>query len=214
MSDPRGPATGPMARATQVSPFAADSARKSASKPELSSETVPASGPRIVTSASSTSPVIMGSVAPDALAEHRSDPTPEVRKEQTTAQLASVEAVRNAVLAALVDTGHRMVVTMLETGVWAVEGNDLVVKVTASAVVIDMSLGNEARKVATAAASGALGRAVKMKVLPGGTAQVAPPRSAPPGGSRTRAEQDPIVRRLQGKFGAEIRTIIDQGDKK
>jgi len=70
--------------------------------------------------------------------------------------------------------------------------------------------------VAIASASGAAGRALKFKVLPGGTAQAAPSRpvTASNGGGRARAEQDPIVRRLQEKFGAEIRTIIDQRDKR
>ncbi|PYX34598.1 MAG: hypothetical protein DMG81_19715, partial [Acidobacteria bacterium] len=67
-----------------------------------------------------------------------------------------------------------------------------------------------------ATASGVLGRAMKFKVLPGGTAQAAPPRpaSSSNGGGRARAEQDPIVRRMKEKFGAEIRTIIDQRNKK
>ena len=34
------------------------------------------------------------------------------------------------------------------------------------------------------------------------------------GGGRNRAEQDPIVRRIQEKFGAEIRTIIDYREKR
>jgi len=55
-----------------------------------------------------------------------------------------------------------------------------------------------------------------LKVLPGGTAQAPAPRAqaSANGRGRGRAEQDPIVRRMQEKFGAEIRTIIDQRDKK
>jgi hypothetical protein len=55
-----------------------------------------------------------------------------------------------------------------------------------------------------------------LKVIPGGTAQAAPARPAATGngGGRARAEQDPIVQRLREKFGAEIRIIIDQRDKK
>jgi hypothetical protein len=77
---------------------------------------------------------------------------------------------------------------------------------------IDMSIGADTRRVATATASGVLGRAAKFKVLPGGTAATPAPRK-PQTGGRTRAEQDPIVRRMQEKFGAEIRTIIDQREK-
>jgi DNA polymerase-3 subunit gamma/tau len=109
-----------------------------------------------------------------------------------------------------------MLVSMLETGEWAVEGNEIVIKVASTAAVIDMSLGAEAKRVAIASASGAAGRPLKLKVLPGGTAQAARPRvsTASNGGGRARAEQEPIVRRLREKFGAEIRTIIDQRDKK
>jgi DNA polymerase-3 subunit gamma/tau len=109
-----------------------------------------------------------------------------------------------------------MLVSMLETGEWTVEGNEVVIKVSASATVIDMSLGADAKRLAIATASGAMGKAFKLKVLPGGTAQAPAPRAqaSSNGGGRGRAEQDPIVRRMQEKFGAEIRTIIDQRDKK
>jgi DNA polymerase-3 subunit gamma/tau len=130
--------------------------------------------------------------------------------------LAGVDSVRNAVVNALGEAGQRMLVSMLETGEWGVEGSEIVVRVAASATVIDMSVGADARRLAIAAASGAMGRPMKLKVLPGGTVQAAParPASASNGGGRARAEQDPIVRRMQQKFGAEIRTIIDQRDKK
>jgi hypothetical protein len=121
--------------------------------------------------------------------------------------------IRAVVLGALTQP---MLIAMLETGEWRAEGSDLTIKVTSSQTVIDMTLGNDARKVMVAIASGALGRPIKLKVLPGGTAQAAaaPVRSAGNGGGRTRAEQDPIVQRMKEKFGAEIRTIIDYQDKK
>jgi len=216
ISDTREPSPAAPARAKYVSPFAADSARKSSGKSELSAEVTPASGPRIVTNANSSAPVIMGSAAPEALADPISDRTSEIRKEPVPNQSPSTDELRNAVLNALGDAGHRMLVSMLETGEWSVEGNDLVIKVASSATVIDMSLGADARRLAIATASGVLGRAIKLKVLPGGTVQASRARlqSSANGGGRARAEQDPIVRRLQEKFGAEIRTIIDQRDKK
>jgi DNA polymerase III subunit gamma/tau len=214
----RTTASGATSRAV-VSPFAADSARKSASKPELSAESVPAAPSR-------TTPVIMGSAAPNTASESTPQLTPEPRtpdlraaEPKVVAEVQpppSLDGVRNAVLNALSEAGQRMLVSMLETGEWAIEGNEIVIKVAASAAVIDMSLGADAKRLIIATASGALGKAAKLKVLPGGTAQAAPARSksASNGGSRGRAEDDPIVRRLQEKFGAEIRTIIDQRDKK
>src|SRR5262249_37732447 len=125
------------------------------------------------------------------------------------------EAIRNAVLDALGSAGHRMLVSMLEGGDWAVEGNELVVRVPSSATVIDMSLGNDAKRMAIATASGVAGKALKLKVVPGSAAQANAARPASNGGGgRSRVEQDPIVRRLKEKFGAEIRTIIDHRDRR
>jgi DNA polymerase-3 subunit gamma/tau len=215
ISDTRSASPAAPARANYVSPFAADSARKSSGKPELSAETVPASGPRIVAAANLSAPVIMGSAAPEAMADPISDRTPETRLEPVTPQPQGLDDVRTALLNALGDAGHRLLVSMLETGEWAVEGTELVIKVSSSATVIDMSLGADAKQLAIATASGVLGKAIKLKVLPGGTVQATPARAqSASNGGRARAEQDPIVRRLQEKFGAEIRTIIDQREKK
>jgi hypothetical protein len=103
---------------------------------------------------------------------------------------------------------------MLEAGEWQIAGSELMIHVASSVTVIDMSLGVEGKRLAIATASGVLGRAMRLKVLPGG----APPPSPNPvssssnGGSGNRAEQDPIVQRMKQKFGAEIRTIIDYRD--
>jgi hypothetical protein len=114
------------------------------------------------------------------------------------------------VLNALAAGGHQMLVSMLDGGEWQVQGNELVVKVASSATVIDMTLGADARRLAIATASGVAGRALKLKVVPGEVGpSVAAIRPSSNGGGRSRAEQDPIVRRMKEKFGAEIRTIID-----
>ena len=69
---------------------------------------------------------------------------------------ANLDGLRGAVLNALSEAGHRMLVSMLETGEWAVEGKEIVIKVSASATVIDMSLGADAKRLAIATASAAL----------------------------------------------------------
>ena len=214
----RGTPAPPQARGNFVSPFAADSARKT--KPEMSSEAAPAIGPRIVGNASAE-PVILGTAVLEPAEEVPISTAPARQNEpprQVSTELghSSLDSVRNVVLNVLGDAGHRMLVSMLETGEWSIEGSELVIKVAASATVIDMSVGTDARRLAIATASGAMGRALKLKVLPGGTVQAAParPGATGNGGGRARAEQDPIVQRMREKFGAEIRTIIDQRDKK
>jgi DNA polymerase-3 subunit gamma/tau len=108
-----------------------------------------------------------------------------------------------------------MLVSLLDGGEWQIEGNELVIKVASSATVIDMTLGADARRLAIATASGVAGRALKLKVIPGnGAASKATSRPSSNGAGRSRAEQDPIVRRMKEKFGAEIRTIIDYKEKR
>jgi DNA polymerase-3 subunit gamma/tau len=199
-----------------VSPFAADSARKSGGKPEMSAEDLPKSGPRLVGAAATapTAPVVMGAAL--ALEQPVSMSPPEelapevaVNREQITP-----DRLRDAVLNALSSAGHRMLVSMLEAGEWRLEGHELQIKVAASASLIDMSLGADAKRLAISTASGVLGRAARLKVSPGTVAQAAAPRPASNGGGRSRAEQDPVVRRMREKFGAEIRTIIDYREKR
>ena len=224
----------PAARSNYVSPFAADSARKGTPRQEDSAAAAPLPGPRIVTGSSQLEPVILGSAAPDhrdiALpmpAQESPIPQPEPPKPQAEASLSPamsadpsdrVEKARTAVLQALGDNNQRILVSMLSAGEWSIQGNEVIIKITESQTIIDMSLGNDAKRIAIAAVSGALGHAMKLRVIPG--ANVAPqekrnePRLAPGPGGRGRAEQDPVVRRMQEKFGAQIRTVIDYREKR
>jgi DNA polymerase III subunit gamma/tau len=194
-------------RPANISPFAADSARKSGSKPELSAESSPQSGSHSV--AAGAASVVMGSAAPAVVIQHAPEMSPEIER---APEQRPVE-IRDAVLNALSGAGHRILINMLETAEWQVEGNELVIKVAASATVIEMSLGADARRLMIATASGALGRPMKLRVVPGGVAQTAARPASTNGGGRGRAEQDPVVQRMKEKFGAEIRTIIDYKEK-
>jgi DNA polymerase-3 subunit gamma/tau len=232
-----------------VSPFAADSARKGTPRQEGSSDPAPATVRRIVATASTPEPVIMGSAAPalDTVPEpidrdaDGSDlagyvaagaaqpsapeprPQPDLQAQLMPATAAAepqMQLLQNAVLQALSEGNQRILVSMLSAGEWSVRGNELVIKIGESQTVVEMSLSSDARRVAIASASGILGRAVKLTVVPG--AAVTPqenkrsggaPRASGPGG-RGRAEQDPVVRRMQEKFGAQVRTVIDYKEKR
>jgi DNA polymerase-3 subunit gamma/tau len=220
-------------RPNQVSPFAADSARKGGSRQESASDPSYGSGPRIVVGGSSPARVVMGAAAPANLVESdlqaSSQPEPLLQTPQQVSQgrpaaaAPSIEKLRGAVLQTLGDGNQRILVSMLEAGEWTVEGNDVVIRVSESQTVVDMSLGQDARRLAIASASGVLGRAVKLKIVPGATVAAAEGKSNGAGNSnranspasgRSRAEQDTVVRRLQEKFGAEIRTVIDYKEKR
>jgi len=220
--EPRRPEP-PAARPNYVSPFAADSARKGTPRQEAT-DSAPAPGPRIVAAASAPEPVILGSAAPATLRETSPEPeeallTSEPRPARATAsdEIARVQA---AVLDALTTGNQHILVSMLSGGEWSVEANELVIKIPESQTVVDMSLGPEAKRLAIASASGVLGLAIKLKIVSGAT--VAAPedkrngatRAAAGPGGRSRAEQDPVVRRMQEKFGADIRTVIDYRERR
>jgi len=227
------------ARPSQVSPFAADSARKGGPRQESSADSLPAPGPRVVAAASSSARVIMGAAAPADLSDTAPEPrtTPQMESEArpqpaphasqspsqpASASAAPIERLQSAVLQALTDGNQRILVSMLEAGDWSVEGNEVVIKVSESQTVIDMSLGADARRLAVASASGLLGRAIKLKVIPGAALPATEQRNgasarsaiASGAGGRSRAEQDAVVRRMQEKFGAQIRTVIDYKEKR
>ena len=211
--DIRRPEPQPSALSTNVSPFAADTARKGGSKPELSVESTPLSGVHAV--AGGAASVVMGSAAPAVVVQQAEELSPEVAAPeiQKTPEESPTD-LRDAVLNALNGAGQRILANLLSAGEWQVEGNDVVIKVASSAAVIEMSLSADAKRLMIATASGALGRAVKVRVAPGGTVQTAARPASTNGGGRGRAEQDPVVRRMQEKFGAEIRTIIDYKNKR
>src|SRR2546430_3718795 len=204
------------ARSSSVSPFAADSARKGGA-PKAES-----SGGTSVAGATSANLVIMGSAAPaveelspapDPMPPERAETQTEIRPRAKTE--ANAESLRDAVLHAL--GNQQMLVSLLENAEWRLEGNALIAKLAASSTMIEMAFTAEARRIAAAAASGLAGRPIKMQVEPGAASTTAPATrrasSKLSGSARSRAEQDPVVQRMQEKFGAEIRTVIDYREK-
>jgi len=210
-----------MTRSNSVSPFAADSARKGTPKAESSPNTAMS-----LASGSGANVVIMGSAAP-AVEEFslEADPQPVERTQlkadvkadvKTEARAeATADSLRAAVLNALAN--QQMLVSILESAEWSLNGNTLIASAAASSTMIEMSFTADARRIASAAASGLAGKPIKVQVESAGSARSAQPASAPPrpsnGSARSRAEQDPIVQRMKEKFGAEIRTVIDYREK-
>lgn len=216
------PGTAASARSTYVSPFAADSARKGTPKAEAGGELTQATGPRLVSSVPVSAAVVVGATAPAPAPVAEPDVLQEPAKQELTAEPGTrgvafspePTALRDAVVNAITNTGQRMLASMLDSGEWKLEGNELVIKVAASPTVIDMSFSGEAKRLIIAAASGVLGKPARLKVLPGNTVQPTRSTMGSNGSSRGRAEQEPIVRRMQEKFGAQIRTVIDYRDKR
>jgi DNA polymerase III subunit gamma/tau len=200
------------------SPFQADRARKSGDAPESPNPfRREMSDGTSALSLAPSGPQPMGLAAVRAVAT--AEPVPEARIEPSQPAAATPElnldAVRSRVLGELEAGSQGATASFLEDGQWSLEGNELVIKVAQSAAMIDMVMGADARRVVNTAANAASGRTLKIKVVPGaaangGNGAAKAPRTAPTGSARARAADDPVVRRMQEKFGAEIRTVIDQ----
>jgi DNA polymerase-3 subunit gamma/tau len=119
----------------------------------------------------------------------------------------------------LEQAGHSSAAMMLEKGSVTIQDAELMVSVPEKPVMIGLAFSADLLRKASAIASAAAGRPLKVKVSGGaelngnaGSAVVRPP-SNNGAGARGRAADDPVVQRMQEKFGAEIRTVIDYRSK-
>ena len=124
----------------------------------------------------------------------------------------SSEDVRNAVTHALEKAGVRLQVFGID-----VHGNEVVVQLGVVQSLIATAMSPDAQRQVVQAASQAAGRPLKLKLAPkpaGGAPAAVAPRQVSGPGTRSRAAEDPVVKRMQEKFGAQIRTVIDYKDKR
>ena len=125
----------------------------------------------------------------------------------------SLPKIQTATLTAMERSGQKIVANWLEMGEWKIEGNDVVIGVGAKQAMIDAALKGEAQRVLNESASEVSGQAVRVKLVAGanGNGVAAVARPAGDGtDARSRAMNDPIVKRMKEKFGTEIRTVVDQ----
>lgn len=182
---------------TRESPFDADRARKTRRfDPSMSTE------------AHSAMPAANGMAAAVGLAVAES-------QEGT----GEVNRILASVLAELTkEPGNDNLVSTLESGSVELIDSELLVRIDKPASVIPFIMGADQRKTASVAASAAAGRPLKVTLASGvsaaGNGTATPMQQARNGFSaRSRAAEDPVVRRMQERFGAEIRTVIDDREK-
>ena len=191
---PRAASSSYSREAPSASPFEMDRNRKSR-EPQMSSEPAANLGPTLV---------VQGATAAVMTPEPQGSEEAEV----------SIGEIQALVVGAIEEAGFPSVASLMDGGEWSLAGSEIVIKVSATPTVVEMVVNAEAKRVATTAASAAARRALKLKVLGGasnGNQPVTPRlQSAPTGSARQRAADDPIVRRMQEKFNAEIRTVIDK----
>jgi DNA polymerase-3 subunit gamma/tau len=135
----------------------------------------------------------------------------------TQGESLDVDAIREAVLAAMETSGSQMLVHALEEGHWTGEGNQISAQVEMSEAMIEISYARDQERAANQAAAKVAGRPVKVRLV-GGAVKAAEIKARPErvGGSdniKTRAAEEPVVKRMMEKFGAEIRIVMDRTEK-
>jgi hypothetical protein len=156
--------------------------------------------------------------------EPQSSTAPALDRQEAQSQSAEdlLNRIRAAVLEALEKGGQHTLVSNLESGHWSIAGNELVIQVAVSATFLEMAMTSDAQRLANAAIHSTAGRMLKLRLestaqANGGTAPPPAKRAAssgPAGSARSRAADDPVVRHVQEKFAAEIRTVIDHREKR
>jgi DNA polymerase III subunit gamma/tau len=213
---PSGTGTAPTRNT--VSPFEADRLRKARStEPEMSASGSIEAKPHLrpVSSFDSVQPSV-GTASATTIAEAPDEPTLSTSAEQDI----SIETLRSALVAVLHGKSQDTAAGLLASGEWKLEGNQISLRLALSEKVIDLSLSADARRLLTQEASRLCGRAMKLNVSGGGTVQnasverISNGNGNGAGGARQRAAEDPIVNRMQQKFGAEVRTVVDLRQKK
>jgi DNA polymerase-3 subunit gamma/tau len=179
---------------SRPSPFELDRARRSpGGKPEMSA-------------ASSIASVAGGQQAAAGTAV-----APEAETPRFSPQTADLESIRNALLAALENAGHRMAADTLDKGEWSLTTNAVTVKVSSGEQMIALTFGPEQRRLLQQALESSAGPSLRLSIATGGAKNAVTPASpsARAGGTRAKAAQHPVVRRMMEKFGAELRTVLD-----
>jgi DNA polymerase-3 subunit gamma/tau len=213
------PFASPKKQESFASPFEADRARKGRSfDPEMSD-----GAPRIDSSSGSsgsvsqTSTLTSGAITAVAVALENGEPD-YASATQTNDDPAEI---LGQVAQAMEDVDANLAEIMAQ-GSATLQGNELTVAIDKPASVVPFFLNDRYKPILNKAASDAAGRSLKVKLVGGASARavttnvVRPARTNGNGNgqsARSRAANDPIVRRMQEKFGAEIRTVIDKSEK-
>jgi DNA polymerase III subunit gamma/tau len=203
----------PPASPRVLSPFEADRLRKiRSSDPEGSVvASISDSAVEVQTRGSLAMAAVSAAATAVAVAEAPEDPAPAAAPRDIR-----LEDLRSALIGVLEAQSQDTAADLLARGEWKFEANQLHLRLPLSEKVIDLSLSADARRLITQEASRLCGRPIKLTVAGGGVAQIPVERTVNgngngngAAGARQRAAEDPIVQRMQEKFGAEVRTVVD-----
>ncbi len=124
---------------------------------------------------------------------------------------ADLERIAQAVCAALEREGHSTAAVLLSSGRWTEQGGTIQVEVAIKRVMLGLTMNAEAEKICKAAMR-SVGATQKLSVVPGENLpgnNGAKPGVPISGSIQAAALENPLVKRAQELFEAEVRSVLD-----
>ncbi|HEY1807159.1 MAG TPA: DNA polymerase III subunit gamma/tau [Acidobacteriaceae bacterium] len=133
--------------------------------------------------------------------------------EAGSAEAPSLDRIREAVCAALARAGHETAANLIHQGKWTEQGNSIQVELAVRKTMLSLTVNKEAEDLCRKAMRD-LGATQKIAFVPGENgngATTGPARESAPlsGSAQAAALENPLVRRTQELFKAEIRSVFD-----
>ena len=126
-----------------------------------------------------------------------------------------LDSIREAVCAALAREGHETAANLVLQGSWTEQGGSIQVEVAVRKAMLALTVNPEAEAICKKALK-TLGATQKIRFVPGenGGAKTGAARqpAAIPGSVQSAALENPLVRKAQELFKAEIRSVLDLRD--
>jgi DNA polymerase III subunit gamma/tau len=122
-----------------------------------------------------------------------------------------LDRIRDAVCAALEREGHSTAAAQLQTGKWTLEASTIRVELPMRKAMLALTINADAEAICRKTMR-AIGATQKIAFVPSenGSAAAAPKAPAPiTGSAQAAALENPLVRRTQELFKAEIRSVLD-----
>ncbi len=129
-----------------------------------------------------------------------------------------LERIREAVVAALASTGHETAANLIHQGNWRQEGNAIQVELPVRKTMLALTVNGEAEAIVrkTMKAMGATQKVAFMPGENGPNGSKGPGREGPvplAGSAQSAAMENPLVKKTQELFKADIRSVLDLRDK-
>jgi DNA polymerase-3 subunit gamma/tau len=129
-----------------------------------------------------------------------------------------LDRIRDAVCAALADAGHETAANLVHQGNWTEQGNTIQVEMAVRKAMLSLTVNAEAEAICRKTMK-TMGATQKIAFVPGENggngAKAGPARESAPisGSAHSAAMENPLVKKTQELFKADIRSVLDLREK-